>query len=140
MNYNAKLKTEQYRLKVIVEEEKEFVVRTLISQSVNQTDIILTNIENSNLEDGKVKIYATFKITAGKTKLLEELINRIVIEPGVISSGWNKISHMKSEEIDDDESYLLAKEIAQEIQSNVQYPGEIKVSVIRETRACAIAE
>ena len=103
MNYNAKLKTEQYRLKVIVEEEKEFVVRTLISQSVNQTDIILTNIENSNLEDGKVKIYATFKITAGKTKLLEELINRIVIEPGVISSGWNKISHMKSEEIDDDD-------------------------------------
>lgn len=87
MNYNAKLKTEQYRLKVIVEEEKEFVVRTLISQSVNQTDIILTNIENSNLEDGKVKIYATFNIAAGKTKLLEELINRIVIEPGVISSG-----------------------------------------------------
>lgn len=100
MNYNAKLKTEQYRLKVIVEEEKEFVVRTLISQSVNQTDIILTNIENSNLEDGKVKIYATFNIAAGKTKLLEELI---VIEPGVISSGWNKISHTKSEEIDDDD-------------------------------------
>ena len=47
---------------------------------------------------------------------------------------------VKAEEIDDDESYLLAKEIAQEIQSNVQYPGEIKVSVIRETRACAIAE
>ena len=106
MNYNAKLKTEQYRLKVITEEEKEFVVRTLISQSVNQTDIILTNIENTDLEDGRVRIYATFNISAGKTKLLEELINRIVIEPGVISSGWKKISHVKSEEIDDDDDEI----------------------------------
>lgn len=106
MNYNAKLKTEQYRLKVITEEEKEFVVRTLISQSVNQTDIILTNIENTDLEDGRVRIYATFNIAAGKTKLLEELINRIVIEPGVISSGWKKISHVKSEKIDDDDDEI----------------------------------
>ncbi len=37
--------------------------------------------------------------------------------------------------INDDESVLLAKEIAKEIEEKVQYPGEIKVSVIRELRA-----
>ncbi len=37
--------------------------------------------------------------------------------------------------VNDDESVLLAKEIAQEIQDKVQYPGEIKVNVIRELRA-----
>ncbi|WP_179854313.1 hypothetical protein [Helicobacter pullorum] len=38
------------------------------------------------------------------------------------------------------ESYLLARKIAKDIEASVQYPGEVKVSVIRETRACAIAE
>ena len=42
--------------------------------------------------------------------------------------------------INDDEAVLVAKEIAQEIESKVQYPGEIKVSVIRETRAVDFAK
>ena len=37
--------------------------------------------------------------------------------------------------VNDDESVLLAKEIAKEIESNIQYPGEIKINVIRELRA-----
>ena len=37
--------------------------------------------------------------------------------------------------LNDDESVLLAKEIAKEIEKRVQYPGEIKVQVIREMRA-----
>jgi len=41
--------------------------------------------------------------------------------------------------VNDDESALVAREIAQEIQDSVQYPGEIKVSVIRETRATEFA-
>ncbi len=42
--------------------------------------------------------------------------------------------------INDDESTLLAKEIAEEIQEKVQYPGEIKVNVIRELRAIDYAK
>lgn len=41
--------------------------------------------------------------------------------------------------INDDEAILLAKEIAQEIESKIQYPGEIKVNVIRELRAIDFA-
>jgi len=40
----------------------------------------------------------------------------------------------------DNEARLLSKEIAKEIQENVQYPGEIKVNVIRETRAMSYAK
>jgi ribonuclease Y len=40
----------------------------------------------------------------------------------------------------DNEAILIAKEIAKEIQENVQYPGEIKVNVIRETRAIEMAK
>lgn len=42
--------------------------------------------------------------------------------------------------INDDEAVLLAKEIASEIEDKVQYPGEIKVNVIRETRAVDYAK
>ena len=41
--------------------------------------------------------------------------------------------------INDSESTLLANEIAKEIESKVQYPGEIKVNVIRENRSIAFA-
>ncbi|WP_425426676.1 ribonuclease Y [Sulfurospirillum arcachonense] len=41
--------------------------------------------------------------------------------------------------INDDEAVLLAKEIAEEIEDKVQYPGEIKVNVIREMRALGFA-
>jgi len=36
--------------------------------------------------------------------------------------------------IDDANVYLLSKEIAKEIENKIQYPGEIKVNVIREKR------
>lgn len=42
--------------------------------------------------------------------------------------------------INDDESVLLAKEIASEITNSMQFPGEIKVNVIRETRAVELAK
>ncbi|MFA5461882.1 MAG: ribonuclease Y, partial [Sulfurimonas sp.] len=42
--------------------------------------------------------------------------------------------------VNDDESILLAKEIAAEIEQGVQYPGEIKVNVIRESRAVEFAK
>ncbi len=42
--------------------------------------------------------------------------------------------------INDDESILVAKEIAKEIEEKVQYPGEIKVNVIRESRAVEFAK
>ena len=41
--------------------------------------------------------------------------------------------------LNDDESSLLAKEIAKEIESKMNFPGDIKVSVIRESRAIEFA-
>lgn len=41
--------------------------------------------------------------------------------------------------VNDDEATLVAREIAKEIEDKVQYPGEIKVNVIRELRAVGVA-
>lgn len=42
---------------------------------------------------------------------------------------------VKPEEVDDLMSYQIARTIKEKIESDVQYPGTIKVTVIRETRA-----
>jgi len=42
--------------------------------------------------------------------------------------------------VNDDDAILIAKEIAKEVEQKVQYPGEIKVNVIRESRAIEFAK
>jgi ribonuclease Y len=49
---------------------------------------------------------------------------RVFVEPG---------------KVDDDAAALLAREIAREVESELDYPGQIKVTVIREARAIQFA-
>lgn len=42
---------------------------------------------------------------------------------------------VKPDEIDDSKSYKIARDIKEKIESEMQYPGTIKITVIRETRA-----
>ena len=44
------------------------------------------------------------------------------------------------DEIDDDRAMILSREVAKEIGEKMQYPGQIKVTVIRETRAIEYAK
>ena len=44
------------------------------------------------------------------------------------------------EQVDDDRLVLLAREISKKIEEELQYPGQIKVNLIRETRAIDYAK
>jgi ribonuclease Y len=46
---------------------------------------------------------------------------------------------VKPQELDDDQAVLLSHEIAREIEDQLEYPGQIKVTVIRESRAIDVA-
>jgi ribonuclease Y len=46
---------------------------------------------------------------------------------------------VESDQVSDNEAVWLSKDIAKRIEKEVQYPGEIKVTVIRETRAVGFA-
>ncbi len=46
---------------------------------------------------------------------------------------------VKPQEIDDDAAVLLSHEIAREIEDHLEYPGQIRVTVIRESRAVDVA-
>jgi len=47
---------------------------------------------------------------------------------------------VKPKEIDDLTAHKLAREIAQKIQQELKYPGEIKVMLIRESRTIEFAK
>ncbi|PAF53639.1 ribonuclease Y [Helicobacter sp. 13S00482-2] len=47
---------------------------------------------------------------------------------------------VRADLVDDAQSVVLARDIAQEIENTLQYPGEIKVNVIRESRAVEFAK
>jgi len=56
-----------------------------------------------------------------------------------IQAGREVRVFIQPEKINDMEAYQLAKNIATKIESELQYPGEIKVTVIRETRVIEYA-
>lgn len=47
---------------------------------------------------------------------------------------------VKPDQINDDEALFLAKDIAKKIEETLQYPGQIKVNVIRESRSVEYAK
>jgi ribonuclease Y len=62
-----------------------------------------------------------------------------VINAYAINAGREIRVLVNAKLVNDDESLLLANKIANDIEGKVQYPGEIKVNVIREIRATGYA-
>lgn len=75
-------------------------------------------------------------------KELETLANAYkgVTKSYAIQAGREIRVIVDSKEISDDDSVILARDIAKKIESTLTYPGQIKVTVIRETRAVQIAK
>lgn len=73
---------------------------------------------------------------------LEEIANTT---PGVeksfaIQAGREIRIIAKPEDVNDEEIVFLAREISKKIESELEYPGQIKVNVVRETRAVDYAK
>ena len=73
---------------------------------------------------------------------LEELSNSF---PGVersfaIQAGREVRIMVKPEQVSDDDMVILARDLAKKIENDLEYPGQIKISMIRETRAVDYAK
>lgn len=73
---------------------------------------------------------------------LEELADSFtgVAKAYAIQAGREVRVIVENDSVDDVGAGLLASDIAQKIQSEMQYPGQVKVTVIRETRAIEYAK
>jgi ribonuclease Y len=86
-----------------------------------------------------------------RKELLENYIRRIEDLEG-IANGFKGVSNtyaiqagreirviVKSDKVSDEESVLLSRDIAKKIEDSLTFPGQIKVTVIRETRSVEYA-
>ena len=74
--------------------------------------------------------------------MLEEIANSFkgVERSFAIQAGREIRIMVKSDAVNDDETVLMAKEIVKRIENEMEYPGQIKVNVIRELRAIEYAK
>jgi ribonuclease Y len=77
-----------------------------------------------------------------RIKALEEVANSFegVEESYAIQAGRELRIIVKPEEVDDYSAINLSKDIARRVEESLDYPGQIKVTVIRETRAVDYAK
>jgi ribonuclease Y len=75
-------------------------------------------------------------------KELEEIAGSFpgVLKTYAVQAGREIRIIVESKEISDDAAVVLSRDIAKKIEANLSYPGQIKVTVIRETRSVDFAK
>lgn len=78
-------------------------------------------------------------------KRVEDLENIALSFPGVekcfaVQAGRELRVIVQPDQINDDQAFALARNIALKIEDTLQYPGQIKITVIRETRCIELAK
>ena len=111
-------------------------------------------VEQENIEAGIVEVADAISGArpGARRENLEQYIKRIraleevangfdgVNQSYALQAGREIRIFVTPEEIDDLASIQLARDIAKKIEESMQYPGQIKVTVIRETRAVDFAK
>ena len=84
----------------------------------------------------------TLDTYTNRLKQLEDITNGFkgVEKSFAIQTGREVRIMVIPEQVNDSEMVLLARDIAKQIESQLEYPGQIKVSVIRESRAVDYAK
>jgi ribonuclease Y len=75
-------------------------------------------------------------------KEIEEIANSFkgVTKSYAVQAGREVRVMVESREVNDDNAVVLSKDVAKKIEESLTYPGQIKVTVIRETRAVEYAK
>ena len=127
-----------------------------IAKKYKENDVVINTIESHHGDTDATSVIAVIVAVADAlsasrpgarsdslenyVKRLEELEKIAADTPGVdksyaVQAGREVRVIVKPEEIDDLGSYKIARDIKNKIEEELQYPGTIKVTVIRETRA-----
>ena len=90
----------------------------------------------------RVRAVRASKTTSSVLEKLEEIATSFagVEKCYAIQSGREVRIMVKPDDVTDDGTKILAKEIAKRIEKEMEYPGQIRVNVIRETRSMEYAK
>ena len=132
-----------------------------IAKKYKEADIIVNAIESHHGDVPKTSIIAELVAIAdalsasrpgARNDSVENYIKRLqeleaigneiegIDKTFAVQAGRELRVIVKPEEIDDLGSHKIARDIKNKIEEQLQYPGTIKVTVIRETRACEEAK
>lgn len=128
-----KYKIDESIIKAMQAHHGDYPTETLEAAIVNASDAISASRPGARKES----LEAYLKRLAN----LEEIATSFegVEKAYAISAGREVRIFVFPDKIDDSMAVSLAKEVARQIEEKLQYPGEIKVTVIRETRVIEIA-
>lgn len=134
---------------------------SMLAKKFNEPDVVVNAIE-SHHGDAPKKYLISELVTAADTlsaarpgarsETLETYIKRLeqleticksfngVQASYALQSGRDVRVMVVPEKVSDEDAKVLAVQIREKIESDMQYPGQIKVSVIRETRSVEIAK
>ena len=73
-------------------------------------------------------------------KVLVSWLRELVDVPVSAEQLARDLHMVESEKVTDEQAVWLSRDIARRIESELEYPGQIKVTVIRETRAVDYAK
>jgi ribonuclease Y len=142
------------------EEGSHALISARYAKRLGESDGVVHAIEAHHYEVQPQTVEAVLVITAdaisasrpgARGESLESYIKRLESleelagqKPGVdrvyaLQAGREIRVIVKPEEIGDDDAVLMSHEIAREIEQQLDYPGQIKVTVIRESRAVEFA-
>ena len=126
-----------------------------LAKKYGENEIVINSIESHHADTEPTSIISTIVAIAdtisasrpgARNDSLENYIKRLteleqignnvegVDKTFAVQAGRELRVIVKPEDVDDLESHKIAREIKNEIEENLQYPGTIKVVVIRETR------
>jgi len=73
---------------------------------------------------------------------IEQIVNSFdgVTKSYAISGGREVRVFVENERVSDEQTVILSREIAKKIESEMSYPGTIKITVLRETKAVGVAK
>ena len=114
-------------------------------QIPNQIKLDKLNLEAATADLEKAKNDIRMNVAEAYVQRLTDLENIANSFPGVdksfaIQAGRELRVMVDTEKVNDDAAYTLATDIAKKIETDLSYPGQIKVIVIRETRVIATAQ
>ncbi len=132
-----------------------------LAKKFGESDDIIHAIESHHEEQAPVTVYAILAVAAdaisaarpgARKETLEAYIKRLEKLEGIanqfkgveksyaIQAGREIRVIVEPQRIADDEAVNLSREIKKKIEENLEYPGQIKVTVIREIRAIEYAK
>ena len=136
--YGAKL-AEQYK-------EKPVIVNAIAAHhdETEMTSLLAPIVQVCDAISG-ARPGARREVVEAYIKRLNDLENIAMSYPGVtktyaIQAGRELRVIVGADKIDDKQSETLSNEIAKRIQDEMTYPGQVKITVIRETRAVSYAK